>query len=193
MSLPAKPPRPKTCRNPACAAKFTPQRLGQAVCSPKCGLAIKDVNKDKARKAIDQVERKQIRAAKERIKSRGDYLREAQAAFNAWVRERDAALPCISCNRHHQGKYDAGHYRTVGSNPALRFNPFNCHKQCVPCNQHKSGDIVNYRINLVAKIGADKVAWLEGFHEPMRYTIEDLQGIKAHYRALVRQMKRKSA
>lgn len=193
MSLPAKPPRPKTCRNPACAAKFTPQRLGQAVCSPKCGLAIKDVNKDKARKAIDQVERKQIRAAKERIKSRGDYLREAQAAFNAWVRERDAELPCISCNRHHQGKYDAGHYRTVGSNPALRFNPFNCHKQCVPCNQHKSGDIVNYRINLVDKIGADTVAWLEGFHEPMRYTIEDLQGIKAHYRALVRQMKRDAA
>lgn len=193
MSLPTKPPRQKVCRNPACAAKFTPQRLGQAVCSPKCGLAIKDVNKDKARKAIDQVERKQIRAAKERIKSRGDYLREAQAAFNTWVRERDAALPCISCNRHHQGKYDAGHYRTVGSNPALRFNPFNCHKQCVPCNQHKSGDIVNYRINLVAKIGADKVAWLEGFHEPMRYTIEDLQGIKAHYRALVRQMKRDAA
>lgn len=190
MSLQAKPPRPKTCKNPACTAKFTPQRLGQAVCSPKCGLSIKDVNKEKARKAIDQVERKQIRAAKERIKSRGDYLREAQAAFNAWVRERDATLPCISCNRHHQGKYDAGHYRTVGSNPALRFNPFNCHKQCVPCNQHKSGDIVNYRINLVAKIGADKVAWLEGFHEPMRYTIEDLQGIKAHYRALVRQMKR---
>lgn len=193
MSLPTKPPRPKTCRNPACAAKFTPQRLGQVVCSPKCGLAIKDVNKEKARKAIDQVERKQIRAAKERIKSRGDYLREAQTAFNAWVRERDADLACISCNRHHQGKYDAGHYRTVGSNPALRFNPFNCHKQCVPCNQHKSGDIVNYRINLVAKIGGDKVAWLEGFHEPMRYTIEDLQGIKAHYRALVRQMKRDAA
>ena len=190
MSLPTKSPRPKTCRNPSCAEKFTPQRLGQAVCSPRCGLAIKDVNKDKARKAIDRAERKEIRAAKERIKSRGDYLREAQAAFNAWVRERDANLPCISCNRHHQGKYDAGHYRTVGSNPALRFNPFNCHKQCVPCNQHKSGDIVNYRINLVAKIGADKVAWLEGFHEPMRYTIEDLQGIKAHYRALVRQLKR---
>lgn len=191
--LSAKPPRPKTCRNPACADKFTPQRLGQAVCSPKCGLAIKDVNKDKARKAIDQVERKEIRTAKERIKSRGDYLREAQAAFNAWVRERDADLPCISCGRYHQGKYDAGHYRTVGSNPALRFNTFNCHKQCVPCNQHKSGDIVNYRINLVAKIGADKVAWLEGFHEPMRYTIEDLQGIKVHYRALVRELKRASA
>jgi len=45
----------------------------------------------------------------------------------------------------------------------------------------------------VAKIGADKVTWLEGFHEPMRYTIEDLQGIKAHYRALVRQMKRDAA
>lgn len=75
-------PKAKTCKNPECAAQFTPQRRCQAVCSPKCGLAIKDVNKDKARKAIDQVERKEIRAAKERIKSRGDYLREAPAAFH---------------------------------------------------------------------------------------------------------------
>ena len=149
----AKQPRPKTCKNPACGEKFVAQRLGQAVCSPKCGLAIKDVNQDKARKAIAEVGRKELRAAKERIKPKGQYMREAQAAFNAWIRARDAAQPCISCGRHHDGKYDAGHYRTVGSNPALRFEPLNCHKQCVPCNQHKSGDIVNYRISLVVRIG----------------------------------------
>jgi hypothetical protein len=96
MSLQAKTPRPKKCRNPACAAMFAPQRLGQSVCSPKCGLAIKDVNGDRARKAIAQRERKEIKAAKERIKSRADYLKETQVAFNAWVRLRDAGLPCIS-------------------------------------------------------------------------------------------------
>ena len=106
------------------------------------------------------------------------------------IRERDRLLPCISCGRHHQGKYDAGHYRTVGSNPALRFEPLNCHKQCVPCNQHKSGNIVEYRLNLVQRIGADQVAWLEGPHEPKKYTIEDLQQIKAHYRALLRDLKK---
>lgn len=189
----AKQPRPKKCKNPACGISFPPQRLGQAVCSPKCGLAIKDVNREKARKAITDLGRKEIRAAKERIKPKGQYMKEAQTAFNAWIRERDAALPCISCGRHHQGKYDAGHYRTVGSNPALRFEPLNCHRQCSPCNTHKSGDIVNYRIELVKRIGADKVDWLEGPHDPKRYTIEDLKTIKADYLAKTKELKREAA
>lgn len=188
--LATKQPKPKTCKNPACGASFVPQRLGQAVCSPRCGLAIKEVNQEKARKSLAEVGRKELRAAKERVKPKGQYMREAQAAFNAWVRERDAKLPCISCGRHHQGKYDAGHYRTVGSNPALRFEPLNCHKQCVPCNQHKSGDIVNYRINLVLRIGAEAVTWIEGPHEPRKYTIEDLKAIKAKYRAKTRELKK---
>jgi hypothetical protein len=193
MSLPAKPPRPKACKNPDCRASFVPQRLGQAVCSPKCGLAIKDVNKDKARKAIDQRERREIKAAKERVKSRADYLKEAQQAFNAYIRERDALLPCVSCGRHHEGQYHAGHYRTVGANPELRFEPLNVWKQCAPCNNHKSGDIVNYRIELVRRIGAEKVEWLEGPHNAKKYAIEQLQEIKVHYRALVRQMKGEAA
>jgi len=189
----AKQSKPKTCKNPACGISFPPQRLGQAVCSPKCGLAIKDVNQEKARKSLAQIGRKEIRAAKERIKPKGQYMKETQTAFNAWVRERDAALPCISCGRHHQGKYDAGHYRTVGSNPALRFEPLNCHRQCSPCNTHKSGDIVNYRIELVRRIGADKVDWLEGPHDPKRYTIEDLKTIKADYQAKTKELKREAA
>jgi len=189
----AKQPRPKTCKNPACGEKFVAQRLGQAVCSPKCGLAIKDVNQTKARKALADVGRKELRAAKERVKTKGQYMREAQTAFNAWIRARDAAQPCISCGRHHEGKYDAGHYRTVGSNPALRFEPLNCHKQCVPCNQHLSGNIVNYRMSLVLRIGQDKMDWLEGPHEPQRYTIEDLKAITAEYRAKTRELKRAAA
>ncbi len=193
MSIDRKQPRPKKCKNPACGVSFPPQRLGQAVCSPKCGLAIKDVNQEKARKSLAQVQRREIKVRKEKLKSRAEHLKDTQIAFNAWVRERDAELPCISCGRHHQGKYDAGHYRTVGSNPALRFEPLNCHRQCSPCNTHKSGDIVNYRIELVKRIGADKVDWLEGAHEPKRYTIEDLKNIKADYLAKTKELKREAA
>jgi hypothetical protein len=163
------------------------------VCSPACAILDAPKNQEKARKALADVGRKELQAAKERIKSKGQYMREAQTAFNAWVRERDAKLPCISCCRHHQGKYDAGHYRTVGSNPALRFEPLNCHRQCSPCNTHKSGDIVNYRIELVKRIGAEKVEWLEGPHEAKRYTIEDLKAITAEYRAKTRELKRTAA
>lgn len=193
MTLPSKPRKPKTCINEKCQALFSPQRLGQKVCSPACGLATKDVNADKARKALADVGRKELRAAKERVKPKGQYMREAQVAINAWVRLRDAALPCVSCGRHHDGQYHAGHYRTVGSNPALRFEPLNIHKQCAPCNNHKSGDIVNYRIELVKRIGAELVEWLEGPHEPKRYTIEDLKAITAEYRAKTRELKRTAA
>ncbi len=189
----AKPPKAKKCLNAACAAKFIPQRLGQKVCSPACGLAIKDVNQERARKSLAEIGRKELRAAKERVKTRADHMREAQTVFNEWIRLRDATLPCVSCGRHHEGQYHAGHYRTVGANPELRFEPLNVHKQCAPCNNHKSGDIVNYRITLVARIGAAKVEWLEGPHEPKRYTIEDLKAIKAEYRAKIRALKGEAA
>ena len=116
---------------------------------------------------------------------------EAQAAFNKWIRLRDAHLPCISCGRHHQGQYHAGHYRTVGANPELRFEPLNVHKQCAPCNNHKSGNIVEYRINLVSRIGQDAVDWLEGPHEPKRYTVDQLREIKREYTRKAREIERK--
>ena len=185
--------KPKVCRVASCGASFVPARLGQAVCSPACGLLDAATNREKARKSLAEVGRKELRAAKERIKPKGQYMREAQAAFNSWVRERDSALPCVSCGRHHQGKYDAGHYRTVGSNPALRFEPLNVWKQCSPCNTRLSGNLVNYRVELVRRIGVELVDWLEGPHEPKRYTIEDLKALTAHYRALTRELKKGEA
>ena len=184
--------RKKRCK--VCKAMFTPARDFQAVCGEiACAIAHAPANQVRARKALADIERKEIKVRKEKLKSRADHLKDTQIAFNAWVRERDAELPCISCGRYHQGKYDAGHYRTVGSNPALRFEPLNCHRQCSPCNTHKSGDIVNYRIELVKRIGADKVNWLEGPHDPKRYTIEDLKTIKADYQAKTKELKKEAA
>jgi len=191
--LATKQPKPKTCKNPDCRSSFVPQRLGQAVCSPKCGLAIKDVNQEKARKSLAQVERREIKVRKEKLKSRADHARDTQKAFNEWVRLRDADLPCVSCGRHHDGQYHAGHYRTVAANPEIRFEPLNVHKQCAPCNNHKSGDIVNYRIELVKRIGAEAVEWLEGPHEAKKYTVDELKAITAEYRAKTRELKRAAA
>ena len=193
MSLVSKQPKPKTCRNATCSVKFVPQRLGQAVCSPACALATKDVNQQKARKSLAQVERREIKVRKEKLKSRADHLKDTQTAFNAWVRERDAELPCISCGRHHAGQYHSGHYRTVGASPELRFEPLNAWKQCAPCNNHLSGNLINYRISLLQKIGEEKVIWLEGPHEAKKYTIEELKAMTADYRAKARELKRAAA
>ena len=189
----AKQPKPKTCRNAACSIRFVPQRLGQAVCSPACALATKDVNQQKARKSLAQVERREIKVRKEKLKCRADHLNDTQTAFNAWVRERDAELPCISCGRHHAGQYHSGHYRTVGASPELRFEPLNAWKQCAPCNNYLSGNLINYRISLLQKIGEERVIWLEGPHEAKKYTIEELKAMTADYRAKARELKRAAA
>ena len=196
MAIERKPAKPKKCRVAACGASFVPSRMGQAVCSIPC--AISDATKskanlDKALKALDQLGRREIKVRKEKLKSRADHLKDTQQAFNAWVRARDAALPCVSCGRHHQGKYDAGHYRTVGSNPALRFEPMNCHRQCSPCNTRLSGNIVNYRIELVKRIGAEAVEWLEGPHEAKKYTVDELKAMTADYRAKTKELKKGEA
>ena len=193
MTIERKQPKPKKCRVATCRASFVPSRMGQAVCSPACALIDAPRHAPKARKALDQIERKEIKIRKEKLKSRADHAKDTQQAFNEWVRLRDADLPCVSCGRHHDGQYHAGHYRTVAANPAIRFEPLNVHKQCAPCNNHKSGDIVNYRIELVKRIGAEAVEWLEGPHEPKKYTVEQLKAMTAEYRAKTRELKRAAA
>ena len=171
----------KKCRS--CREPFTPSMPLQVACSPRCAIELV--------KAKQKLERKrETRKLREKIKSRPDWMREAQAAFNAWIRWRDRDQPCISCGRHHQGQYHAGHYRSVGSTPELRFELMNCHKQCQPCNTHLSGNAINYRINLVQLIGADAVEWLEGPHEAKKYTIEDLIEIRDKYRLMLREAKK---
>lgn len=183
--------KPKKCRE--CGVVFTPARSMQKVCSPACAIALTE--KEKTRKAAraQRAERKLLRDALEKAKTRGTHLRELQAAFNAWIRARDAGQPCISCGRFHQGKWHAGHYRSVGSEPALRFEPDNVHLQCAPCNTHLSGNLIPYRINLIKKIGAARVEWLEGPHVPKKLTVQEIQEMKAYYRAEVRRMNREAA
>jgi len=191
----AKQPKPKKCKNPACGISFPPQRLGQAVCSPKCGLAIKDVNQAKARKSLAQVERRDIKVRKEKLKSRGEHMREAQQAFNEYVRTRDQAAGhlCISSGNPLDwsgNAVDAGHYRSVGSAPHLRFDERNCHAQSKQDNRFLSGNAVDYRIGLIERIGQEAVDALEADQSVRKYSVEQIKGIKTYYRAKTKELKK---
>lgn len=200
MTIERKPAKPKKCRVATCRASFVPSRMGQAVCSPACALIDGPRHAPKARKALADIERKDIKVRKEKLKTRADHLREAQAAVNEYVRLRDAHLPCISCDSTPNdndlmtgSRWDAGHYRSVGACPELRFEPLNIHRQCVKCNRNLSGNAVEYRIRLVQRIGAEKVAWLEGLHAPCKYTVDEIKAIKAKYRAMTKELKKGQA
>jgi len=132
-------------------------------------------------KAI-QLAKKDIKARKQAIKSLGELHKEAQPEFNRYIRLRDRGQPCISCQRHHTGQIHAGHYRSVGAAAELRYDESNVHAQCAPCNNHLSGNAIDYRINLIKKIGLSKVEELEGPHDPAKYTREDIMAIKGKYK-----------
>jgi hypothetical protein len=176
----------KTCRY--CKQKFIPERPKAICCSPDCAYDYGLKVKSRAEHTQSLQDRKTIRILKEGIKTKSEWAREAQTAFNQFIRARDEKEPCISCGRFHEGQYHAGHYRTVGAHPELRFNELNVHKQCSVCNNHKHGNIVEYRINLARKIGLEKLDWLEGNHSQAKYTEDDYKRIKAEYKLKLKEL-----
>ena len=171
--------RMRKCKH--CRQEFTPQRMGQVVCGIECAKAI-------ARKKREKIEKAADRAKRESLKSRADWMREAQAAVNAYVRARDAGKPCISCGRMHEGQWHAGHYLSRGAHPELALEPLNIWRQCAPCNTYLSGNQIEFRKGLIERRGAKLVDWLEGPHEPKHYTIDDLKAIKEKYVAMRKEM-----
>lgn len=163
----------------------------QVCCSPMC--AIEYAKTDAGKKAVTNAKRKETRERKEKLKTKSDWTKQAQKSFNAYIRERDRFEPCISCGKPADGRaepqyrgdggWDCGHYRSVGACPELRFEPLNAHKQCVKCNQHKSGNVVEYRIKLIERIGQRNLNWLEGHHNMPHLTTEGLKAIDAHYKS----------
>ncbi|MGV7078467.1 recombination protein NinG [Testudinibacter sp. P80/BLE/0925] len=181
--------KPKKCKQ--CGNLFYSVNSLQKVCSVGCAMAF---SRTQAELKQAKEERKRTKERKERLKRRPDWLRDAQAVFNKFIRLRDKDEPCISCGRHHQGQYHAGHYRSVGAAPELRFCELNVHKQCAPCNNHKSGNAIEYRINLIKKIGADKVEFLERQdHPPAKMSIDEIKAVIKHYKEKVKALEAKGS
>src|SRR3990167_4539742 len=180
-----KPTKPKKCR--ICRGAFIPFRPLQVCCSTGC--AIEKAQKDKVKKEAQEATKARVehRKALDKAKTRRELLKEAQIAINAYRRELTKADGCISCGTHN-GKMNGGHYRSVGANPATRFEEINIWCQCARCNSYLSGNLINYRIELIKRIGLKKVEWLEGEHEPAKHTIPELIAIRDRYLLKLREL-----
>ena len=164
----------------------------QRVCSAPCALVhVRAVAaKYQARAAAHQ--RKQDRAKLAAMQTKPQLTAKAQAAFNAFVRARDASKPCISCGKPlgtEPNTYDCGHYRSIGSAPHMRFVEHNAHGQCKHCNRHLSGNHVAYRQGLVARIGALAVELMEADTTTRKHTHDELVELARQYREQARRMR----
>jgi len=165
-----------------CKDKFEPKYFLQKVClDPTCILEWSKKVKEKEWKAEKKI-------LKDNLKTNADHVRELQVIFNKYIRLRDKGLNCISCSKPAK-KENAGHYRSAGGNPELRFEELNVHLQCEYCNTYLHGNLIDYRINLIKKIGIEKVNWLESKHEPKKYSIINLLEMKVLYRNLIKDLK----
>ena len=179
-------PRCKSCKE-----KFEPKEFLQKFCkgSIDCLTAEGLYKLDKHKKQKDKEWKIEKKVLKEKLKTTSDYLKELQTVFNQWIRLRDKGNVCISCQKPAK-KENAGHYASSGSSPSLRFEPLNVHLQCEYCNTYLHANLINYRINLIKKIGIEKVEWLEQEHEPKHYSIPELIELKQVYKEKIRQLKR---
>ena len=175
--------RSRRCK--ICKAEFIPSfSTLQATCTEvNCILAWADKAKEKKSK-------REIKAMKERNKSISQWRKELQQVFNTYIRLRDKGRPCISCGKALQGKYDAGHYYSVGSYPNLRFNESNVHGQCVTCNQHKHGNLLEYTEGITKRIGKARLEELKAMrNDRLSLPLDMIKEKIDHYKKLINKMK----
>lgn len=165
-------------------------------CGTKLALERRSKEREKAEKAAEKKRRREEQKQKDKLKirklalkPRSYWIKQAQQAVNAFIRERDRDLPCISCGTLTSAQWDAGHYRTTAAAPQLRFDERNIHKQCVVCNQHKSGNLVPYRVMLIERIGIAAVDEIESDHKRHRWTTEECKAIKAEYQQKLKDLR----
>src|SRR6185437_11370643 len=195
MSFGTQKPGRGTCK--VCKQRFIKSRAIQPVCDEfACKVAYGIKMAEKSAEKRNKKERAELRTRKEKIKTRSDYIKEAQIAFNAYIRCRDIDKPCICCDKPLitnavGGGFDCGHYRSVGSAPQLRFDERNAHGQSKQCNRYGAGRAVDYRIGLINRYGIELVESLEADQTTKKWTIEELKEIKKLYQLKLKELKSK--
>ena len=183
----------KKCK--VCKVEFTPVRPLQRVCCPGCALELSKTIQKKIIAKEAQEDRKKTREKLDAMRTKPQLVKLAQIAFNSYIRARDAGKPCICCGKPlgtEPNSFDAGHYRSVGSAPHMRFVEDNVHGQTKYCNNYLASNPVGYRKGLIERIGLDRVDQIEADQTVRKYTHEGLIEIARHYNAETRRLKREA-
>lgn len=186
----------KTCAN--CGKSFRPRSSFHSVCKPACLL--KQINQEERQKKAEtkiknRLEREQFKARKEAVATIKQLIAKAQTAFNAYIRARDAGKTCICCGQPFEpmkpgGSVDAGHWRSRGAAPQLRFDEANVHAQRKNCNRPGGAKAGPFRAGMVERVGVAEVERLEADNTVRKWTRTELIAIRAQYVEKLKDIKR---
>jgi len=160
-----------------CTRDFTPEKKKQIVCGIECaviaGKAMTSAKKQKEIKRQDKIKKIQSQPI-------SHFKKLAQTDFNHYIRVRDQHLPCISCQKpHNRGQRHASHYRPRSTAAQLSFNTSNVWASCATCNSVLSGNLTEYRIELINRIGEKRVQALENNNQLANYSREYLMRLRS--------------
>lgn len=97
------------------------------------------------------------------------------------IKKRDGNI-CISCGKRGlKGRnWATGHYAKAElCNIVWRYKPTNIHSQCFFCNKWRRGNTIEYRKNLIKKIGEENVIRIEeNYNMPLPINFDTRQYLK---------------
>lgn len=141
--------------------------------------------------------------AKRKALKRGKLNKKIQIIFNEFIRLRDCieyskkhpnqpfGCECISCGKWYPyKKLSAGHYISVGSSTALRFDEKNVNAQCAYfCNVMKHGNPIPYRYALDKKYGKGTADSLYSQKDKEKKSMAELREKLEYYKEKVKNLK----
>jgi len=164
-----------------CKQKFEPKWFNQKYCM---------INDECIKHFAEQTKLKAWNEKKKKVKNDlltlQDWMKLAQQVFNKYIRLRDKGNKCISCGKKAL-KENAGHFYSAGGHFNVRFDENNVHLQCEYCNTYQHGNLINYRENLIKKIGYEEFEKLTINSQITRkFTIEELKEIINTYKLKIK-------
>lgn len=119
-------------------------------------------------------------------KSIAKLKKELDILFAKYIRQRDSKdgfFTCISCGKYQPvSQMQSGHYYARVFT-ATRWDERNSNGQDIRCNMFLHGNLLNYRIGMIAKYGQKVVDDLEAIHnKPIKLDRFDLERMIDEYK-----------
>ena len=181
----------KKCKN--CGSEFKPRyKTTEKFCwSNDCKVKEAMNNLDKIKIKQKSKQSKELRERKKNMETIQQMAQRVQKVVNLYVRMRDSGKKCISCDKILKGKFDAGHYYNSNNHWNVRMNAhLNIFGQCVTCNRHRHGSLIEMRKGLLERIGQIGLDHLDSIaHETRKFDKIELQEIMNIYKERIQKLK----
>jgi hypothetical protein len=186
--------KPKMNKCQICKGPFIKRSMGHVACKQECAEAVVRQKREKEQRLAEKLWRFELKQKQLAATPIEKFEKAAEAVINRYVRVRDRFYGCISCDKPSHwsgGDWHASHFKSVGSNSALRFHLWNIHKACDQCNWFQAGNVLKYEVRLRLKIGDDKVDFLKNHPRSREYTREYLTRLKTVMGKRLRRMEKR--